>query len=118
MDNKTLGRHGEDIAVDYLKRLGHIILTRNYSCNLGEVDIISKLGDTIYISEVKTRRTINCGYPFESVSRTKVDKMVAVYKNYCLQRNLEELNVLFSIVSVLIDQNGEIKLEYFDDIWG
>lgn len=118
MDNKTLGRHGEDIAVDYLKRQGHIVLTRNYSCSLGEVDIISKLGDTIYISEVKTRRTTNCGYPFESVNKKKVDKMMAVYRNYCLQRNLEELSVLFSIVSVLIDQNGEIKLEYFDDIWG
>lgn len=40
----TRGAWGEDYAAAYLRRHGYRILTRNYSCRFGEIDIIASTG--------------------------------------------------------------------------
>ena len=50
---KDFGNSGEDIAVQYLKSHGHIILKRNFYCKQGEIDIITKDKNEIVFIEVK-----------------------------------------------------------------
>ena len=38
---RDLGQRGEDIACDYLRRIGHTILERNWRSGHLEIDIIS-----------------------------------------------------------------------------
>lgn len=118
MDTKDIGKHGEDIACIFLKEKGHVILSRNYTCKIGEIDIISKFENTLYVSEVKTRTSNRYGSPYESVNNAKKNKIFAIYKNYCCERNIETYNMEFTIISIIIDENSEIDIEYFDDIWG
>jgi len=118
MDAKQIGKHGEDIACIYLKEKGHAIILRNYTCKIGEIDIISRFGDTVYVSEVKTRTGVKYGYPYESVNYKKKEKIFNVYRNYCLERNIETYKMIFSIISISIDKNSEIDIEFFEDIWG
>ena len=42
MKKKSVGKLGEDLATIYLNRMGYKILGRNFSCSVGEVDIIGK----------------------------------------------------------------------------
>ena len=118
MDSKKIGEHGEDIACIFLKEKGHIIISRNYTCKIGEIDIISRYEDILYVSEVKTRTSSRYGHPYESVDKVKQNKIYRIYENYCLERKIETYNMMFSIISIIIDENSEIDIEYFEDIWG
>lgn len=71
MDNKRLGKIGEDTAAEIIRELGYKILQRNYRCRCGEVDIIAARGNKISFIEVKTRRSRNYGRPCESVDAVK-----------------------------------------------
>ncbi len=53
---RTLGRLGEDLAVDHLRRLGFALLERNARTRHGEIDAIAFEGRTLIFVEVKTRR--------------------------------------------------------------
>ena len=75
--NKTLGKLGEDAAVEYLKKSGFEILDRNWHCSKdAEVDIIAKDGKTLVFVEVKTRSNLNCGHPFEAINLKKMQKIM------------------------------------------
>ncbi len=51
---QELGRKGEAIAVEFLKRKGHRILARNFHAGRAELDIVSRDGQTLVFSEVKS----------------------------------------------------------------
>ena len=52
-----LGRRGEDLAVELLKKKGYKVLERNFKSPIGEMDIIAREGKTMAFVEVKTRLT-------------------------------------------------------------
>ena len=53
----ALGRYGEEIAVEHLRRQGLTILARNWRCAAGELDVVAREGGTLVVCEVKTRRS-------------------------------------------------------------
>jgi len=70
-----LGRAGEDRAVAHLTGDGYRILTRNWRCAQGEIDIVAERDGTLVVVEVKTRRSEDYGHPFEAVDRRKADRL-------------------------------------------
>ena len=50
-----LGRRGETLASDHLKRLGFATIARNVRTRRGEIDLIAFDGRTLVFAEVKTR---------------------------------------------------------------
>lgn len=52
--NQRIGAIGEQIAQDFLVQQGIQICETNYSCRLGEIDIIAKRNNCIHFIEVKT----------------------------------------------------------------
>lgn len=52
----TLGRRGEQLAVEHLRRLGFTPLGRNERTRYGEIDLVAFDGETLIFVEVKTRR--------------------------------------------------------------
>jgi len=69
------GRAGEDRAVAYLTDDGYRILTRNWRCAQGEIDIVAVRGDTLVVVEVKTRRSEDYGHPFEAIDARKAQRL-------------------------------------------
>jgi len=53
-----LGKKGEDLAADYLRKKGYRILKRNWRSGRNEVDIIADNNEYIVFVEVKTRSGI------------------------------------------------------------
>lgn len=68
---KDFGNSGEDIAVQYLKKHGHIILKRNFYCKQGEIDIITKDKNEIVFVEVKSRSDTGFRASIRSGNKTK-----------------------------------------------
>ena len=64
----ALGRHGEQLAADYLQRAGFRILDRNYRCSDGEIDIVAADRRVLVACEVKTRSGLRYGTPVEAVN--------------------------------------------------
>lgn len=52
--NKSTGDLGEEIAAQFLKKRGYVILDRNYGDNWGELDIVAQYNDIVHFIEVKT----------------------------------------------------------------
>ncbi|MBB2910061.1 putative endonuclease [Streptosporangium becharense] len=70
-----LGKHGEQIAVDYLLAHDLQILDRNWRCGDGEIDIVAREGRTLVAVEVKTRSGRSHGTAFEAVTEAKVARL-------------------------------------------
>ena len=71
-DPHWIGRHGECIAVSWLRSTGHQILSRNFrGPKGGEVDIIAREGKVLLFIEVKTRTAGQKSRPLDAVNREK-----------------------------------------------
>ncbi|HEX9804645.1 MAG TPA: YraN family protein [Candidatus Dojkabacteria bacterium] len=78
MTSLDYGQIGEDIAVKLLKANGYEIITRNFKCKLGEIDIIALDSDTLIFVEVKARWSRKFGNPEEAVNFKKLNKIKKV----------------------------------------
>ncbi|WP_336208233.1 YraN family protein [Nonomuraea sp. LPB2021202275-12-8] len=70
-----LGRHGEQLAADYLQAEGMTIIERNWRCRYGEIDIIAEDGPSLVVVEVKTRSSGSHGTALESVRPAKLARL-------------------------------------------
>lgn len=81
--NKQIGLKGEEIACNYLKKLGWKILEKNFRYSkYAEIDIIAKETNTIVFVEVKTRTTSNFGHPFEAINTKKINNIYKATLSY------------------------------------
>lgn len=107
--NKEVGNLGEAIAVEYLISVGYEILERNFRCKIGEVDIIAKDGIYLTFIEVKTRRVLDYGEPCESVTASKVKKIVKCSQYFTLINQIKNISFRFDVVEVILDRNMNYK---------
>jgi len=111
MQKKELGKKGEDVAVRFLKKHGYHILQRNYTCKMGEMDIIAKERDMLVFVEVKTRTSTTFGLPQLAVNPRKQKQLSKVALNFLKEKQLREPKARFDVVAVLfVNQEAEIDL--------
>jgi putative endonuclease len=72
-----IGALGEQLAVDHLTSLGLRVLTRNWRCRYGELDVIAADDATriVVFVEVKTRTSDQFGGVAEAVTPNKVRRL-------------------------------------------
>lgn len=106
------GRVGEAMAVKFLKEKGYRIIQRNFTCSLGEIDIIASEGECLVFVEVKTRTSTLFGEPEEAVNKNKQQHLRRVAYVYLRRHrlHLRETPFRFDIVSIIVDsESHEIK---------
>ncbi len=112
-----LGEWGEKEAVKYLKKLGFTIVKTNYSCRLGEVDIIVFHNNTFRFIEVKTRQNDSYGSPIDSITPKKIKHIIRVAKYYLLENGINEHHVDITLDAIEVyAENGQTKFNYIEDI--
>lgn len=109
MDNLELGKYGESLAVRYLRLRGYRILERNFTCMIGEIDIIAKRMNTIIFVEVKSRTSIEYGQPKEYVLKKKQRKLRNLAWFYIKKNSLYDYNFRLDVISIHIKNNGFFK---------
>ena len=111
MSNKriNLGRKGEDISVEFLKKQGYKIIERNYRCSLGEIDIVAKDKNVLCFVEVKTRKTDEYGLPAEAIDGHKQKKLAKVALAYLKEKRIYKQDLRFDVVSVYANHIELIK---------
>lgn len=112
--NRAIGNYGEQLAVEYLLSKGYSIAERNYSCKLGEIDIIARQGEYIVFVEVKYRADSRYGFPLEAVTPTKQRKLKNTAKLYLVHTNQYGTAVRFDIVDIC-DNKGEPTITHIEN---
>jgi putative endonuclease len=97
--HNELGKLGENLAVDYLKKNGYTILDTNWTFQKAEIDIIARKEDTLAIVEVKTRSSLDFGLPQDFVKPKKIQLLVKAINAYVIERDLD-INVRFDIIAI------------------
>lgn len=97
----AIGTQVEDLAVAYLQNHNIMILQRNFSCKLGEIDIIAQQNDCIIFVEVRYRKYDAFGSAAESVTHSKQQKIIRTAEFY-LQNNAwaTKLNCRFDVITI------------------
>jgi len=106
----ALGRFGEDLAREQLKGCGYRIVTTNYRCPFGEIDIIARDGDVLVFAEIKTRKNKPLGRVKETVNIRKQRKISKVALAYMKSHNLWGSKARFDVVAIVL-LNGKKEIE-------
>ncbi len=109
MKGHTLGRLGERLAADHLRRRGYRILDRNWRASAGEVDIVAQQGNEYVFIEVKTRRGRAFGAPEEAVTPRKLERLCAVAEAWLADHVGDAaVNWRIEVVAVELDRKGHV----------
>lgn len=116
MNNKTLGKIGEDLAARFLKRKGYNILYRNWRCVFGEIDIVAQEKDFLVFVEIKARKSISFGPGYLAVNSRKQLKLIKLAKAFLKRYGLIDRACRIDIVSIDMDENdNKIDCELIKD---
>lgn len=113
----ALGRHGEELACDHLRRLGYEIVARGFRLFRGEIDVIARDGPTLVFVEVKARADEAFGRPEESVTPGKQRQVRRIAQGYLhMTGEPADTPCRFDVISILVPEDGsEMRLEHFRD---
>ena len=114
MQEKELGKKGEEVALRFLKKKGYKIIEKNYVCKMGEMDIIAREKDTLVFVEVKTRTSMAFGPPQLAVNSMKQMQLSKVALYFLKEKRLEDIKARFDVVAILLRPKGE-EIELIKD---
>ena len=111
--HNKLGRQGENIAKDFLKHMGFIIIAMNWWHLHYEIDIVARQQNILVFVEVKTRSTYRYGFPDASIDDKKENRLREAAEIYIEQKDLHN-EIRFDIVSI-VKNNLEEKIYHIID---
>ena len=107
-ESRLLGRWGEALAADHLRRAGYQLLAANWRSRFGEIDLIAADQNYLCFVEVKLRKSAAFGGAGEFVDRRKQDKLRLTAELY-LSRYPTRLQPRFDVIEVYAPQGTDTK---------
>jgi len=111
-DKIEIGRQGENLAAEFLKKKGWEIVNRNYRYGKAEIDLIVRRDDWTIFVEVKTRSSSLYGEPEDFVDEFKARKIYDAAEEFIFSTDWHG-HVRFDVVSIKLGNPPEI--EHFED---
>jgi len=94
------GARGEEIAADYLEKLGYEILHRNLRLSHLEIDIVCRHEDQLVFVEVKRSLGDKYGHPATWIDGRKQEKMRRAAQMYIDRYGIEGMDIRFDAVTI------------------
>ena len=98
-ESRLLGRWGETLAAEYLRRRGFSILGAGWRCRFGEIDLIAADKNYLCFVEVKLRKSAAYGTAGAFVDRRKQEKLRLTAQMY-LSEHPTDLQPRFDVVEI------------------
>jgi putative endonuclease len=112
------GQQNEALAAAYLQAQGYRILTTNWRCKHGEIDIVAQHNTTVVFVEVRSRHAANTESAFESITPHKRAKLAATAQAYLSAHRMEHINWRIDVIAVAIPKSGKPIIEQIEDALG
>ena len=98
-EHNELGKLGEELAVEFLRKEGYRILETNWTFQKAEIDILAQKENILAVVEVKTRSSLDFGLPQDFVKPKKIQLLVKPVDAFVSERDLD-IQVRFDIIAV------------------
>ncbi|MBI4483276.1 MAG: YraN family protein [Acidobacteria bacterium] len=108
-DHLALGKGAEKLAFAHLRHLGYDVVARNYRGRTGEIDLVAYDGPVLAFVEVKSRRSVDFGQPYEAVGPEKEERIRRAALEF-LRRYKIKPTYRFDIVSVVYGDTPDVRL--------
>ena len=105
---RLLGRWGEALVAEYLRRRGFRLLAAGWQCRYGEIDLIAEDEQYILFTEVKLRKSAAFAPALAFVDRRKQARLRTTAELY-LQQHPSPLQPRFDVVEILAPQGMATK---------
>lgn len=76
------GAAAEELALGHLRARGLVLITRNYRCRRGEIDLVMQDGDETVFVEVRLRTPGGHASAAESIDARKRARVIAAARHY------------------------------------
>ncbi len=103
-----IGDEAEQAALRYLEQRGLRLITRNYRCPRGEIDLIMADGNQLAFIEVRYRKSSLFGSAAESVTITKQRRIAAAASHYLVTQGGNK-SCRFDVVALEGDHKDRIE---------
>ena len=111
---RWFGSRSERAAVRFLKQAGYRILFRNYTCPLGELDVIALDKRCVVFVEVRSTADEQSEQPAESVDENKQRQLSKLALYFLQKRNLLNHSSRFDVLTVhWPEQQRDPQIEHF-----
>jgi len=107
-ERKLLGRWGEALAAEELRRRGYRVVAAGWHCRFGEIDLIAENGRFLSFTEVKLRRDAAVAQAREFVDRRKQERLRTSAQLY-LAENPTRLQPRFDVMEVYAPEGMQTK---------
>ncbi len=108
MIRNKVGAWGEIYAARYLRDNKFKIISANYVCRFGELDLVAEKDGILCFIEVKTRNETTLTRPMEAVDEGKRERLRMASKSFLNYSKLSG-EMRFDVVEVYLDDNYEMK---------
>ncbi len=109
-----IGARGEDLAVEWLRKNGYLIVARNWREGRYELDIVAQNGFSLHLVEVKSRLKGGWSTPEDAITENKRAALMKAANRY-LGAHPTDLEPQFDLIAVDFGQNGEYDIRYIAD---
>ncbi|MCW1892133.1 MAG: YraN family protein [Candidatus Uhrbacteria bacterium] len=113
---QQIGRRGEELAARFLIQRGYEVVERNWRCGRWEADIIVQKKGEVRIVEVKTRRSMQVGFPEESVTGVKFDRLWNLALIYAERKGISDDALHVDVITIDVNTKGRATLRYLVDV--
>lgn len=97
---RWFGTRSERAAARFLRRLGYRVLAQNYSCPLGELDLVALDGGTVVFVEVRSTASADAARPAASVDAAKQRRLTDLALHYLKKKRLLNHPARFDVLAI------------------
>ena len=115
-DTRLLGAQGEQQARSYLEQKGLQFIEANWSCKLGEIDLVMQDDTTRVFVEVRLRAPTTFGSGYETIAWQKQQKLIRAARVY-QQKKQYWGDIRFDVVSISNNPTQPI-IEHIENAFG
>ena len=110
---RLLGRWGEALAAERLRKLGYRIVAAGYRSRFGEIDLIASDDKYLCFIEVKLRKDAAFAPGRAAVDRRKQEKLRATAASYLAQHPENTLQPRFDVAEIYAPQGTATRRPEF-----
>lgn len=101
------GENAEEQAFQFLLAQGLALISRNFRCTLGEIDLIMEDKQSLVFVEVRFRKSNKFGSALESITKSKQNRIISATQIF-LSTKKEDRPIRFDVIAI----SGDGKIEW------
>ena len=106
---RAIGQRGEDEAARFIEQRGLTILTRNFHCRGGEIDLVCRDGEVLVFVEVRLRQNTAFGGAAASVTAIKQRRIILAAQHFLMANALTDDDCRFDCILLSGTSSNDIE---------